>query len=235
MSMINILIYMTAYSVSTLFYCIFAKIKLDDADWTECPSLDTGMHKKSLEMSKKCLSPTESDPTRCNTFCGPSERRSRSEAPGVEHEEERLLDMEEEEDVDEEVAIDLSSSSKQQHPEAGSSVNPAQSPHRQSGGESDEQSWTLGESKIDWRRWHFDEMQWGNRRLTGSFRDDRNSQPVNRNYIIYLCLYIMWTCKKICWAIFLCEQVLWRYKMFLQYTKFKTSSWFSISIVRQPI
>lgn len=58
----------------------------------------------------------------------------------MEHEEERLLDMEEEEDVDEEVAIDLSSSSKQQHPEAGSSVNPAQSPHRQSGGESDEQS-----------------------------------------------------------------------------------------------
>ncbi|TWW78527.1 Visual system homeobox 1 [Takifugu flavidus] len=99
-----------------------------------------GMHKKSLEMSKKCLSPSESDPTRCNPFCGTSERCGRSEAQEVEPEEERLLEMEEEEDVDEEVAIDLSSSSKQQHPETGSSVNLTHSPHRQSGGESDEQS-----------------------------------------------------------------------------------------------
>ncbi|TNM99366.1 hypothetical protein fugu_012399 [Takifugu bimaculatus] len=94
----------------------------------------------SLEMSKKCLSPSESDPTRCNPFCGTSERCGRSEAQEVEPEEERLLEMEEEEDVDEEVAIDLSSSSKQQHPETGSSVNLTHSPHRQSGGESDEQS-----------------------------------------------------------------------------------------------
>lgn len=91
-------------------------------------------------MSKKCLSPTESDPTRCNTFCSSSERCGRSEAQEVEPEEERLLEMEEEEDVDEEVAIDLSSSSKQQHSEAGSSVKTTRSPHRQSGGESDDQS-----------------------------------------------------------------------------------------------
>lgn len=91
-------------------------------------------------MSKKCLSPTESEPTRCNTFCSSSARFSRSEAQEEEPEEEQLLEMEEEEDVDEEVAIDLSSSSKQQHSEARSSVNTTHLPHRQSGGESDEQS-----------------------------------------------------------------------------------------------
>lgn len=91
-------------------------------------------------MSKKCLSPTESDPTRCNTFCSSSERCGRSETQEVEPEEERLLELEEEEDMDEEVAIDLSSSSKQQHSEAGSSVNTSRSPHRHSGGESDDQS-----------------------------------------------------------------------------------------------
>lgn len=58
----------------------------------------------------------------------------------MEPEEERLLEMEEEEDMDEEVAIDLSSSSKQQHLEAGSSVRTSRSPHRQSGRESDDQS-----------------------------------------------------------------------------------------------
>lgn len=172
------------------FCCIIAKIKLDDADWTECPSLHAGMHKKSLEMSKKCLSPSESDPTRCNPFCGTSERCGRREAQEAEPEEERLLEMEEEEDVDEEVAIDLSSSSKQQHPEAGSSANLSHSPHRQSGGESDEQSWTLG-----WGREMTEDSGTlmkcsGPRRLMGSFRDDRNSQPMNRNNNIYLCLYI---------------------------------------------
>lgn len=142
------------YSMFSLFphcfCCIIAKLKLDDADWTECPSLHAGMHKKSLEMSKKCLSPSESDPARCNPFCSTSERCGRSEAQEVEPEEQRLLEMEEEEDVDEEVAIDLSSSSKQQHPEAGSSLNLTHSPHRQSGGESDEQSWTLGGGVENW-------------------------------------------------------------------------------------
>lgn len=158
----------TCANVWLCFQSLFLLFLLDlrkheDPDWTECPSLHTGMHKKSLEMSKKCLSPTESEPTRCNTFCSSSERFSRSEAQEVEPEEEQLLEMEEEEDVDEEVAIDLSSSSKQQHSEARSSVNTTHSPHRQSGGESDEQSWVLGRSNNEWRWRHFDEMQGGQR------------------------------------------------------------------------
>ncbi|XP_071329612.1 visual system homeobox 1 isoform X2 [Trachinotus anak] len=98
-----------------------------------------GMHKKSLEMAKKCSSPPESDSTRSDSFCDSSERRTSAEAREVEHvaaEEEELL--EEEEDMEEEVAIDLSSSSKQQQQEEGGRC--ASSPRRQSGGHSDEHS-----------------------------------------------------------------------------------------------
>ncbi|XP_049456032.1 visual system homeobox 1 [Epinephelus fuscoguttatus] len=97
------------------------------------------MHKKSLEMSKKCPSPRESDSTRSDSFCDASERRGGGE---VREEEEELLEMEEDEEMEDEVAIDLSSSSKQQQQqeEAGGSIRPASSPRRQSGGESDERS-----------------------------------------------------------------------------------------------
>uniref|UniRef100_UPI0037E93B3D visual system homeobox 1 n=1 Tax=Semicossyphus pulcher TaxID=241346 RepID=UPI0037E93B3D len=105
----------------------------------------TRMHKKSLEMSKKCSSPPQSDPTRCDSFCGAPERRGSgaSESRQAEHEEEELLEMEDEE-MEEEVAIDLSSSSKQQQQqqqqeEAGGSSSSASSPRRQSG-ESDKHS-----------------------------------------------------------------------------------------------
>ncbi|XP_042337480.1 visual system homeobox 1, partial [Plectropomus leopardus] len=93
------------------------------------------MHKKSLEMSKKCPSPRESDSARPDSFCD-AERRGSSEAR--EEEEEELLEMEEEE-MEEEVAIDLSSSSKQQQQQedAVGSARPASSPRRQSGAESD--------------------------------------------------------------------------------------------------
>ncbi|XP_023251425.1 visual system homeobox 1 isoform X1 [Seriola lalandi dorsalis] len=98
------------------------------------------MHKKSLEMAKKCSSPRESDSARSDSFCDASERRGGGEARGVEREaveEEELL--EEEEDMEEEVAIDLSSSSKQQQQqEEGGRC--ASSPRRQSGGNSDEHS-----------------------------------------------------------------------------------------------
>ncbi|XP_036980058.1 visual system homeobox 1 isoform X1 [Acanthopagrus latus] len=101
------------------------------------------MHKKSLEMSKKCSSPPESDSARSDSFCEASERRGGSsearEVHEVEQEEEELLEMEDE-DMEEEVAIDLSSSSKQQQQEAGGSVRSASSPRQQSGSESDEHS-----------------------------------------------------------------------------------------------
>ncbi|XP_035811142.1 visual system homeobox 1 isoform X2 [Amphiprion ocellaris] len=95
-----------------------------------------GMHKKSLEMSKKCSSPPASDCTRSDSFCDASERHSGGEA----REEEELLEEEEmEEEVEEEVAIDLSSSSKQQQQqeEGRASARTASSPRRQSGSESD--------------------------------------------------------------------------------------------------
>ncbi|XP_035462734.1 visual system homeobox 1 isoform X1 [Scophthalmus maximus] len=94
------------------------------------------MHKKSIEMSKKCPSSPASDSTRPDSFCITSERRGGGEAREAEQEEELV---EEEEDAEEEVAIDLSSSSKQQHhlEEGG---RPAPSLRRQSGSESDEHS-----------------------------------------------------------------------------------------------
>ncbi|CAJ1057611.1 visual system homeobox 1 [Xyrichtys novacula] len=106
----------------------------------------TRMHKKSLEMSKKCSSPPESDSTRSDSFCDAPERHSSGpcESRQAERKEEELLEMEEDE-MEEEVAIDLSSSSKQQQQqqveEAGASVSSASSsPRRQSGSESDKHS-----------------------------------------------------------------------------------------------
>uniref|UniRef100_A0A3Q3J1R2 Visual system homeobox 1 n=1 Tax=Monopterus albus TaxID=43700 RepID=A0A3Q3J1R2_MONAL len=102
-----------------------------------------GMHKKSLEVVKKCSSNLESDSTHCDSFYEASERRGgRSEAREPEHEgggEDELL---EEEEMEGEVAIDLSSSSKQQQQdvEGRDSVKPASSPRQQSGSESDEHS-----------------------------------------------------------------------------------------------
>ncbi|XP_034537303.1 visual system homeobox 1 isoform X2 [Notolabrus celidotus] len=107
-----------------------------------------GMHKKSLEMSKKCSSPPQSDPARSDSFCDAPERRGSGpcEPRQAEHEEEELLEMEDEEEMEEEVAIDLSSSSKQQQQQqqaeeaGGSGSSTASSPRRQSGGESDKHS-----------------------------------------------------------------------------------------------
>lgn len=96
------------------------------------------MHKKSLEMSKKCSSPSESDSIRRDSFCNAAEQRHSSEDQEAEPEEEQLLEMEE--DMEEEVAIDLSSSSKQQQQEVCSSIRPAPSPHQPSNIELDEWS-----------------------------------------------------------------------------------------------
>ncbi|XP_042288442.1 visual system homeobox 1 isoform X1 [Thunnus thynnus] len=109
------------------------------------------MHKKSLEMSKKCSSPPPSDSIRSDSFCDASERRGSGgearEADREVREEEELLNEEEEEmEEEEEVAIDLSSSSKQQQQqqqqqeEGGGSLRSASSPRRQNSSESDEHS-----------------------------------------------------------------------------------------------
>uniref|UniRef100_A0A3Q3H1K5 Visual system homeobox 1 n=1 Tax=Labrus bergylta TaxID=56723 RepID=A0A3Q3H1K5_9LABR len=104
------------------------------------------MHKKSLEMSKKCSSPRESDSNRSDSFCDAPERRGSVGGPcesrKTEQEEEEQLDMEDEE-MEEEVAIDLSSSSKQQQQQedvGGSLSSGTSSPRRQSSSESDKHS-----------------------------------------------------------------------------------------------
>ncbi|XP_065815755.1 visual system homeobox 1 [Labrus bergylta] len=106
----------------------------------------TRMHKKSLEMSKKCSSPRESDSNRSDSFCDAPERRGSVGGPcesrKTEQEEEEQLDMEDEE-MEEEVAIDLSSSSKQQQQQedvGGSLSSGTSSPRRQSSSESDKHS-----------------------------------------------------------------------------------------------
>ncbi|XP_038157642.1 visual system homeobox 1 isoform X1 [Cyprinodon tularosa] len=92
------------------------------------------MHKKSLEMSKKCSSPLESDSARSDSFCSASEQQ----AGATREEEEELLGGEE---TEEEEAMDLSSSSKQQQSEeGGASSRTAPSPQPQSGSESEERS-----------------------------------------------------------------------------------------------
>ncbi|KAM6997371.1 visual system homeobox 1 isoform 2-T2 [Tautogolabrus adspersus] len=104
-----------------------------------------GMHKKSLEMSKKCSSPPQSDSNRSDSFCDAPERRGSvggaCESRKIEQEEEELLEMEDEE-MEEEVAIDLSSSSKQQQQEdvGGSLSSGTSSPRRQSSSELDKHS-----------------------------------------------------------------------------------------------
>ncbi|XP_036071503.1 visual system homeobox 1, partial [Oryzias melastigma] len=90
------------------------------------------MHKKSLEMAKKCPSPPALDATRPESFCDASERHSKARDV-----EEELL--EEEDTEEEEVAIDLSSSSKQQQNEGGA-TRASSSPQQQSGSESDDHS-----------------------------------------------------------------------------------------------
>ncbi|XP_014830602.1 PREDICTED: visual system homeobox 1-like isoform X2 [Poecilia mexicana] len=88
-----------------------------------------GMHKKSLEMAKKCSSPPPPDP-----FCDAPERRA--EGAGLLEGEET-----EEEEEEEEEAIDLSSSAKQsQQEEGGASPRTTPSPQQESSGESEEHS-----------------------------------------------------------------------------------------------
>lgn len=95
------------------------------------------MHKKSLEISKKCSTPTAKDSTHSDSFCDASEQQV------SETQEEEEVELLEEEDVEEEVAIDLSSSSKQQQ-EVGASTRSSPSPQRQSGSELDKHSWRWG-------------------------------------------------------------------------------------------
>ncbi|XP_035982112.1 visual system homeobox 1 isoform X1 [Fundulus heteroclitus] len=97
------------------------------------------MHKKSLEMAKKCSSPPPSDSTRSDPFCEPSERRP---AGPLEEGAELLEGEETEEEEEEEVAMDLSSSSKQQQQqeEAESTRTAPSPPPQQSAGQSDEHS-----------------------------------------------------------------------------------------------
>ncbi|XP_043992992.1 visual system homeobox 1 isoform X1 [Gambusia affinis] len=87
------------------------------------------MHKKSLEMAKKCSSPPPPDP-----FCDAPQRRA--EGAGLLEGEET-----EEEEEEEEEAIDLSSSAKQpQQEEGGASARTAPSPQQGSSSESEEHS-----------------------------------------------------------------------------------------------
>uniref|UniRef100_A0A3B5KZ29 Visual system homeobox 1 n=1 Tax=Xiphophorus couchianus TaxID=32473 RepID=A0A3B5KZ29_9TELE len=87
------------------------------------------MHKKSLEMAKKCSSPPPPDP-----FCDALQRGA--EGAGLPEGEET-----EEEEEEEEEAIDLSSSAKQpQQEEGGASARTAPSPQQGSSGESEEHS-----------------------------------------------------------------------------------------------
>ncbi|XP_054655166.1 visual system homeobox 1 isoform X2 [Dunckerocampus dactyliophorus] len=94
-----------------------------------------GMHKKSLEMSKKCpnSSPSDLDSKRSDSFCDTPEAR---EAVCV-HTGEELL---EEEETEEEMAMDLSSSSKQPQEEVSASLRSASSPRRHSGSRAEERS-----------------------------------------------------------------------------------------------
>ncbi|XP_076018811.1 visual system homeobox 1 [Genypterus blacodes] len=92
-----------------------------------------GMHKKSLEMAKKCSSASESDSTRPEAFSDDPERRGRAEGREAEREAE-------EEELEEEVAIDLSSSSKHQREESTNALKPTPSPRRRTGSQSDDQS-----------------------------------------------------------------------------------------------
>ncbi|XP_058506972.1 visual system homeobox 1 [Solea solea] len=90
----------------------------------------TRMHKKSLEMNKKCSSPPESDSAHSDF---PSNALVRQGSGSGEAQEEEM--------EEEEVAIDLSSSSKQQHQEETTrGVASPRQRRRHSSGESDEHS-----------------------------------------------------------------------------------------------
>ncbi|XP_024916703.1 visual system homeobox 1 [Cynoglossus semilaevis] len=95
------------------------------------------MHKKSLEITKTCPSPLESDSAHSDSYCDTMGQggSDRIEARKVGHEE-KLLDQEQEE----EVAIDLSSSSKQQPQQQGASARHVSAAQQQSSSESDEHS-----------------------------------------------------------------------------------------------
>nr|XP_057915297.1 visual system homeobox 1 isoform X2 [Doryrhamphus excisus] len=110
-----------------------------------------GMHKKSLEMSKKCptSSPPDLDSKRSDSFCDAPEAREAArearEAGRVRTGDEELLEEEEEEEtemeMEEEVAMDLSSSSKQPQEEVSASLRPTSSPpRRHSGSRADERT-----------------------------------------------------------------------------------------------
>ncbi|XP_053731215.1 visual system homeobox 1 isoform X2 [Synchiropus splendidus] len=102
-----------------------------------------GMHKKSMEMAKKCSSPAELASTHSDSFRDVSERCGGKKGE-VKHEEE---EEEEEEPLEEDMAMDLSSSSKQQQQqqqqeeeeeeEGGPSLRPAPSPLRPGSAQSD--------------------------------------------------------------------------------------------------
>ncbi|KAK5908998.1 hypothetical protein CgunFtcFv8_017010 [Champsocephalus gunnari] len=90
------------------------------------------MHKKSVEITKKCPSPREAESPRNETFC--EERRGGGEEKRKEEEEEEEEELKMEEEEEEE-AIDLSSSSKQTEEGGRNSSSP-----RQQSGQSDDRS-----------------------------------------------------------------------------------------------
>ncbi|XP_029962817.1 LOW QUALITY PROTEIN: visual system homeobox 1 [Salarias fasciatus] len=90
------------------------------------------MHKKSLEMAKKCSSPTPADSAHSDSFCEAPERRGDGGETPETAEGEELPDQGEEleeELEEEEEAMDLSSSSKQQQQDERAAASP---PPRQS-------------------------------------------------------------------------------------------------------
>lgn len=146
-----------------LFEILWNK-KTTTSDWTKFFSFQTGMHKKSLEMAKKCSSTSESDLARSEAFCDDPERRGGAEGLEAGHEadeEDELL--EEEEELEEEVAIDLSSSSKHQREEV---LKPTSSPRRRASSQSDDQSWSWEVSEGS--DWSYSGLDWS-KHLIGFF------------------------------------------------------------------
>uniref|UniRef100_A0A673C055 Visual system homeobox 1 homolog, chx10-like n=1 Tax=Sphaeramia orbicularis TaxID=375764 RepID=A0A673C055_9TELE len=95
-----------------------------------------GMHKKSLEMSKKCPSPPGSDSARSDSFCESSERRGVLES----REERDAAEEEEDDDTRRRWPSTCRAPPNNSSKEGGASLRTASSPRQQSGGESDEQS-----------------------------------------------------------------------------------------------
>ncbi|XP_034040934.1 visual system homeobox 1 [Thalassophryne amazonica] len=90
------------------------------------------MHKKSLEMAKKCSNASETDSTHSTSLLNHLNQRSKAQKAEHEVMEEELM----EEELEEEVAIDLSSSSKQQPQKEGGDLRGRDL----RGGDSDERS-----------------------------------------------------------------------------------------------